>query len=47
VTVLGAWKNAVGHPALDELFDSLERLFSHCASYEFELLAADVLGDMA
>jgi ketosteroid isomerase-like protein len=47
VSVLGAWKNAFGHPAVDELFDTLEQSFSHCASYEFELLAADVIGDMA
>ena len=25
VTVLGAWQNAVGHPAVDELFDMLEQ----------------------
>jgi ketosteroid isomerase-like protein len=47
VTVLGAWKNAIGHPAVDDLFDALEQTFSDCTSYDFELLAADVVADMA
>jgi ketosteroid isomerase-like protein len=47
VTVLGAWKNAVGQMELDELFDHLAGSFSDCTSYEFELVAAEVLGDAA
>ena len=47
VTVLGAWKSAVGHPQVDDLFGMLEQSFSDCTSYRFELVAADVIGDMA
>jgi ketosteroid isomerase-like protein len=47
VTVLGAWKNATGQRELDELFDHLADSFSDCTSYEFELLEAEVLGDVA
>jgi ketosteroid isomerase-like protein len=47
VSVLGAWRNAYGQHELDELFDSLGQSFSDCTSYAFELLACDVVGDMA
>ena len=47
VSVLGAWRNAHGQRELDELFTSLARSFSECASYAFELQAYDVTGDMA
>jgi len=47
VSVLGAWRNAVGQPEIDELFAVLERSFSDCTSFEIELQAFDVLGDMA
>lgn len=47
VSVLGAWRNAFGQQELDDLFTSLERQFSDCTSYQFELLAYDVVGDMA
>lgn len=47
VSVLGAWRNAFGQQELDDLFTSLERQFSDCTSYRFELLAYDVVGDMA
>ena len=47
VSVLGAWRNATGQHELDELFSSLGRSFSDCTSYEFELLAYDVVGDLA
>ena len=47
VTVLGAWKSATGRAELDELFTSLEQTFSGCASYRFDLVAAEVSGDMA
>ena len=47
VTVLGAWKNAIGQQELDELFTHLAESFSDCTSYEFELLEAEVHGDTA
>jgi ketosteroid isomerase-like protein len=47
VSVLGAMMNAHGQQELDLLFDTLGARFSHCSSYEFELLSYDVLGDMA
>ncbi|KAA9159805.1 nuclear transport factor 2 family protein [Amycolatopsis acidicola] len=47
VTVLGAWKNVVGQEAVGKLFTLLEQGFSDCKSYEFEVLAADVVGDTA
>ncbi|MFI9102730.1 nuclear transport factor 2 family protein [Streptomyces fildesensis] len=47
VSVLGAWRNATGQREIDQLFSSLGKSFSDCVSYVFELLAYDVLGDMA
>jgi len=47
VSVLGAWRSANGQQELDELFTTLGDSFSDCTSYEFELLAFDVAGDMA
>lgn len=47
VTVLGALKNANGQAELDGLFAHLADIFSNCTSYEFELMAAEVLGDVA
>jgi ketosteroid isomerase-like protein len=47
VTVLGAWKSATGQEELRELFRGLEATFSDCTSYAFEIVAADVIGDMA
>ena len=47
VTVLGAWKSAAGQHEVAELFDQLEGTFSDCTSYFHEVVAADVVGDMA
>lgn len=47
VSVLGAWRNAFGQQELNELFTGLAKQFSNCTSYRFELLAYDVLGNMA
>lgn len=47
VSVLGARRNAYGREELDELFTELGRTFSDCTSYEFELQAYGVVGDMA
>lgn len=47
VSVLGAWRNAVGQEQVDELFTYLGQSLSDCTSFEFELLAHEVMGDMA
>jgi ketosteroid isomerase-like protein len=47
VSVLGAWRNAQGQQELDELFGALAKSFSECTSYAFDVLAYDVVGDMA
>ncbi|MER5809979.1 nuclear transport factor 2 family protein [Streptomyces sp. NPDC002033] len=47
VSVLGAWRNAVGLREVDALFTALGASFSRCTSYGFELLAYDVVGDAA
>jgi ketosteroid isomerase-like protein len=47
VSVLGAWRSANGRQELDDLFTGLERSFSDCMSFAFELQACDVVGDMA
>jgi ketosteroid isomerase-like protein len=47
VTVLGAWRSATGHKEVSGLFARLEATFSQCTSYSFEVIAADVIGDMA
>lgn len=47
VTVLGAWKSAVGQEQVRDLFQQLAGTFSDCTSYAYEVLAAEVIGDMA
>jgi ketosteroid isomerase-like protein len=47
VSILGAWRSAIGQRELDDLFTGLERQFSDCTSYNFELQAYDVVGDVA
>jgi ketosteroid isomerase-like protein len=47
VTVLGAWKSATGQQELSDLFGQLEATFSDCTSYTHEIIAAEVIGDMA
>ncbi len=47
VSVLGAFRNALGQQELNELFAALAESFSDCLSYSFELQAYDVIGDMA
>jgi ketosteroid isomerase-like protein len=47
VTILGALRNAYGRQEVDEAFTVLETSFSDCTSYEFELQAYEVVGDMA
>src|SRR5919206_4549591 len=47
VSVLGAWRSAVGREEVRELFESLAGTFSNCTSHVYELVAADVVGDSA
>ena len=47
VTVLGAWKSAAGLTEVSDLFGQLEVSFSDCTSYSHDIVAADVVGDMA
>ena len=47
VSILGALRNAYGRQEVDESFTFLEKSFSDCTSYTFELQAYDVLSDMA
>ncbi|MGB9376200.1 MAG: nuclear transport factor 2 family protein [Mycobacteriales bacterium] len=47
VTILGAWKSTTGERELDDLFGQLAASFSDCTSYAHEVIAADVVGDMA
>ena len=47
VTVLGAWKSANGQTELRNLFAELATSFSDCTYWSHEIVAADVIGDMA
>ncbi len=47
VSVLGAARSAVGQEAVRELFQSLGETFSNCTSYVYDIVAADVVGDVA
>jgi ketosteroid isomerase-like protein len=47
LSILGALRNVYGQHEVDEAFTALERSFSDCTSYTFELQAYDVVGDMA
>ena len=47
VTVFGAWKSATGIDEVSELFGQLEATFSDCTSFTNEIIAADVIGDVA
>ena len=47
LTILGALRNAYGQQEIEEAFVFLEKSFSECTSYSFELQAYDVVGDMA
>ena len=47
VTVFGAVKSANGQGEIRELFRRLEARFSDCTSYSYEVVAADVIGEMA
>ncbi|WP_459384602.1 nuclear transport factor 2 family protein [Arthrobacter humicola] len=47
VTVLGAWTSGSGPEDVGRIFHQLEASFSDCTSYTHEVIAADVIGDMA
>jgi ketosteroid isomerase-like protein len=47
VSVLGAWRSAIGQEEVRELFDSIAGTFSDCTSYVYDIVAAEVIGDMA
>jgi ketosteroid isomerase-like protein len=47
VSVLGAWRNAVGREQLVEAFEVLANAFSECTDYEFDLISFDLVDDMA
>ena len=47
VSVLGAWRNATNRAELIEAFEELSTSFSNCADYAFDLIAFNVLGEMA
>ncbi|WP_033289851.1 nuclear transport factor 2 family protein [Amycolatopsis jejuensis] len=47
VTVFGAWQTVAGQEGIDRLFKDLAARFSGCESYEQELDAAEVSGDVA
>jgi ketosteroid isomerase-like protein len=47
VSVLGAWRSAMGQEDVRELFRTLAETFSDCTSHVYEIVAAEVIGDMA
>jgi len=47
VSVLGAWRSATGQEEVRNLFRVLAETFSDCTSHVYEIVAADVSGDMA
>ncbi len=47
VSILGALRNAYGLDEVEQSFRFLENSFSNCSSWELELQACDVSGDMA
>lgn len=47
VSVLGAWRNAIGQAEIDALFTFLGKSFSDCISYTVDVQVCDVVGDMA
>ena len=47
VSVLGAWRSATGQEEVRQLFSSLAETFSNCTSHMYDIVAAEVIGDMA
>jgi len=46
VSVLGAWRSAIGQEEVRDLFRTLADTFSDCTSHVYEIVSADVIGDM-
>ena len=47
VSVLGAWRSATGREEARDLFRFLAETFSDCTSHVYDIVAAEVIGDMA
>ena len=47
VSVLGAWRSALGQEEMRELFHALAGTFSECKSHIYDIVSAEVSGDMA
>ncbi len=47
VSVLGAWWSATGQEEVRELFRTLAETFADCTSHVYEIVDAEVIGDMA
>jgi ketosteroid isomerase-like protein len=47
VSVLGAWRSAIGQDEVRDLFRALAETFSDCTSHVYEIVAAEANGDMA
>jgi ketosteroid isomerase-like protein len=47
VSVLGAWRSAIGQEQVRALFHDLAKTFTDCTSHSYEIVAAEVIGDMA
>ncbi len=47
VSVLGAWLSGTGQDEVRNLFRTLAETFSDCTSHVYEIVAADVIGDLA
>ena len=47
VSVPGAWRSAIGQEEVRELFRALAETFADCTSHVYEIVAAEVIGDMA
>ncbi len=47
VSVLGAWRSATGQEEVRHLFRALAETFSGCTSHVYDIVAAEVIGDMA
>ncbi len=47
VSVFGAWRSVIGQEAVRDLFHKLTGSMSNCTSHVYDIVAADVIGDMA
>jgi ketosteroid isomerase-like protein len=47
VSVLGAWRSATGQEEVRHLFRALAETLSDCTSHVYDIVAAEVIGDMA